>query len=322
MGPAGLAPAAPLLAAGVLADALLGDPQYPFHPVRLIGKTLTACELALKRLGCGGYFGGCVLFLVLVLVWVAAPSFLLAQIFRWNAAVGLAAHVLLLYILLALRDLIDHVRNVQRAAKLGDLQAARKAAGLLVGRDTTQMDFAACRRAAIESLAENFVDGFLSAVFWYVFLGIPGILLFKVVSTMDSMVGYKTPEYLRFGWCGARTDDFMNYVPARLGWLVLGLCAPLQPGLSARKAWRTGLEQHAVIPGPNAGWAEAAMAGLLQRRLVGPIRKHDVIVTGVWVGDPNDPEGGSGTDVDRGVRAVIAAASIVTAMSLASLSGR
>ena len=91
----------------------------------------------------------------------------------------------------------------------------------LVGRDTDRMDAGACRRAAVESLSENLTDGFVSPVFWYVLAGIPGLVLFKVVSTMDSMVGYKTPRYLRFGWCGARLDDVMNFVPARLTWLVI-----------------------------------------------------------------------------------------------------
>ena len=90
-----------------------------------------------------------------------------------------------------------------------------------MGRDTTAWTRAACRRAAIESLSENLTDGFISAIFWYVLPGLPGLVVFKVVSTMDSMVGYKTPRYLRFGWCGARLDDVMNFVPARLTWLLI-----------------------------------------------------------------------------------------------------
>src|SRR6185369_6195145 len=113
-------------------------------------------------------------------------------------------------------------RAVQLAARRKQLDGARAAIALLVGRDTDKMDFDACRRAAIESLSENFVDGFLSALFWYALLGLPGLLLFKIASTMDSMVGYKTPPYLRFGWFGARLDDVMNYIPARVAWLLLG----------------------------------------------------------------------------------------------------
>ena len=152
-----------------------------------------------------------------------------------------------------------------------DLDAARQAVSALVGRDTDRMDGAACRRAAVESLSENLTDGFVSPVFWYVLAGLPGLVLFKVVSTMDSMVGYKTPRYLRFGWCGARLDDVMNYVPARATWLVIAALAAVFPGYSGRKAWTVGLRQHGLLLGPNSGWSEAATAGALERRIVGPI---------------------------------------------------
>jgi adenosylcobinamide-phosphate synthase len=302
----GLAPSASLLIAGLVLDALLGDPQFRFHPIRLIGASLSACESFLRRRGWDGYGGGCVLFLFLTIAWVVIPSLLVI----WA---GRFLHVLFVYVFFALRNLVDHVRTVNAAAGRDDLVSARKAIGLLVGRDTDRMDISACRRAAIESLSENFVDGFLSPLFWYALLGIPGLLLFKVVSTMDSMVGYKTPQYLRFGWCGARLDDLMNYVPARLAWLALGLSAIPFSGLSTRKGWKVGIEQHNVLPGPNPGWSEATMAGVLQRRLIGPIWKDGVLVTKLWLGDPNDPEGGSDQDVISALRVTVIAA-VVSAM--------
>ncbi|HEY2980229.1 MAG TPA: adenosylcobinamide-phosphate synthase CbiB [Anaerolineales bacterium] len=308
----GLAPSAPLLVAGILLDALLGDPQFRFHPIRLIGSTLTGFEKLLRRCGLNGYVGGCLLFGLLGLVWVAIPCIALLRLYGWWAPAGALAHVLLVYTFLALRDLLDHVRVVETAVERKDLAAARQAIAMLVGRDTAKMDLAACRRAAIESLSENFVDGYLSPVFWYALLGIPGLLLFKIASTMDSMVGYKTPQYLRFGWCGARVDDVMNYVPARLAWVVLGLSAILLPRLSARKAWRIGWEQHRILPGPNPGWSEATMAGALQRRLIGPIWKDGIPVTDIWIGDADDPEGGiHHDDWIRAVQLIIAASLIV-----------
>ena len=297
----GLAPSTSLLVIGLILDALFGDPQFRFHPIRLIGSTLSTFERFLRRHSWDGYGGGCVLLLMLTLVWVVLPSFLVLL-------AGLWLHVLVVYVFFALRNLIDHVRAVGRAAQQNDLDGARKAIGLLVGRDTNQMDFAACRRAAIESLSENFVDGFLSPLFWYVLLGIPGLLLFKIVSTMDSMVGYKTPQYLRFGWCGARLDDLMNYIPARLAWVILGLCARPFSNLSPRKGWRIGLEQHSVLPGPNPGWSEATMAGVLQRRLIGPMWKDGSLVTTLWIGDPNDPEAGTARDLSQAIRIVLCAA--------------
>src|SRR5688572_12471531 len=116
---------------------------------------------------------------------------------------------------------------------------------------------------------------------------------------MDSMVGYKSEKYLRFGWCGARLDDAMNYVPARLTWLMIVIVAAVVPGLSARKAWIIGLRQHAVLLGPNSGWSEAATAGAIQRRIVGPIWLKGVLVTDLWIGDDQDPALESATDVWR-----------------------
>ena len=296
-----LKPSAILLLTGLLLDTLFGDPQFRFHPIRVLGRTLSGCEQFLRRLGWNGYGGGCVLFLMLAVSWVVLPALLVI----WA---GAFLHVLIVYAFFALRNLIDHVRAVGQAAQRDDVSEARRAIGLLVGRDTNMMDVAACRRAAIESLSENFVDGFFSPLFWYSLLGIPGLLLFKVVSTMDSMVGYKTPLYLRFGWCGARLDDVMNYIPARIAWLILGLSALPFPRLSARKGWRIGLEQHGVVPGPNPGWSEATMAGVLQRRLIGPIWKDRAVVTKLWIGDPNDPEGGTDKDLKNAVRVTICAA--------------
>src|SRR6185312_16785647 len=174
-----------------------------------------------------------------------------------------------------------------------------------VGRDTTVMDLAACRRAAIESLSENLVDGFLSPVFWYAIAGLPGLVLFKVVSTMDSMVGYKTTRYQRFGWCGARIDDLMNWIPARVTWLLLSLAALFTPACSARKAVRIGWRQHQIVPGPNSGWSEAAVAGGIQRKFIGTIWAGGKLVTEVWLGDPGDPPAGEAADFRRAAGLVI-----------------
>jgi adenosylcobinamide-phosphate synthase len=200
---------------------------------------------------------------------------------------------------LALGDLLRHVWRVEDALTRKDLGTARQAVALLVGRDTNRMDSAACRRAAIESMSENLTDGFVSALFWYGVAGLPGLVLFKVVSTMDSMVGFKTSEYLRFGWCGARLDDAMNYVPARLVGGLIAAVAVAVPACSSRKAWTVALTQHAVLPSPNSGWSEAAMAGAIQRRLVGPLWNRGKLVTDVWLGDPQDPPAGTRDDLMR-----------------------
>lgn len=312
-----LRPNAVVLAAAVILDLLLGDPVYPLHPIRLMGHTLSLFERGLRRIGADGYGGGIALFSLLAIVWVGGTVALLVAALGLSWKLLLAIEIFLAYSCLALRDLLKHSWAVEKAARAGDLAGARVAIAQLVGRDTVRMDIAACRRAAIESLSENLTDGFTSPIFWYVVAGLPGLVLFKVVSTMDSMVGNKTPRYLRFGWCGARLDDVMNFVPARLTWILISVVAYFVPLCSAAKAFRIGWRQHGVLPGPNSGWSEAATAGGIQRKLIGPIWMGGTMVTDVWVGDAGDPAAGEDeADVWRASVLVCATGLVFAAMTV------
>jgi adenosylcobinamide-phosphate synthase len=311
-----LAPDPLLLAIGVAADLAFGDPVYAWHPVRLIGRSLARIEAVLSAWGLDGYGGGILLFALLSVLSVGTVSGLLATARLVAPIAASLVHVFLLYSLLALGDLVRHIWRIESAIRVGDIQGARQAVSGLVGRDTNQMDAASCRRAAVESLSENLTDGFVSPLCWYVLGGISGLLLFKVVSTMDSMVGYKSPRYLRFGWCGARLDDFMNFVPARLTWFVIVVVAAVLPKYSGRKAWTVGLEQHALLLGPNSGWSEAATAGALQRRIVGPIWLNGEQVTDLWIGDRRDPELSTSADVTRAIALIVITGIVVAAAAV------
>jgi adenosylcobinamide-phosphate synthase len=301
-----LAPDAVLLIVAVAADLALGDPAYHLHPIRLVGAALTWTEGRLRAAGFDGYGGGILLFAVLAMVSVGVVLGILAASSAASWLLPWVVHGFVLYSLLALGELVRYVRRIETAVREDDLPRARRSVSELVGRDTAAMDGPACRRAAVESLTENLTDGFVSPLFWYVIAGLPGIVVFKVVSTMDSMVGYKTPRYRRFGWCGARLDDVMNYVPARVTWLVIAGIAAVLPAFSGRKAWRVGLRQHGLLLGPNSGWSEAAAAGALQRQIVGPIWHQGELVTDLWVGDASDPPLQSGGDVSRAVLLAVA----------------
>jgi adenosylcobinamide-phosphate synthase len=304
------------LAVAVVVDLVVGDPVYRAHPIRLIGASLRWIEERLRSVGMDGYGGGIALFVLLVLVWLPALAALMALSVRLSGWLAWLVHVIVLYTMLALGDLLHHVWRIERAVRSGDLTAARTAVSALVGRDTDRMDEGGCRRAAVESLSENLTDGFVSPVFWYVLLGLPGIVLFKIVSTMDSMVGYKSARYLRFGWCGARLDDVMNYMPARLTWVLIAAVAFIVPGCSARKAWRIGLAQHAILLGPNSGWSESATAGAIQRRIVGPIWLSGQLITDVWIGDPADPALSTTADTRRAILLVSATGLVSAAVAV------
>jgi adenosylcobinamide-phosphate synthase len=307
------------LAAAVILDLLLGDPVYRFHPIRLIGASLTIIENGLRRVGANGYGGGIALFVILASIWIFIVAFFQLGFTALGPWPAWLFHVFIVYSLLALGDLVRAVWRVERALEHQDLAAARFAIGRLVGRDTDRMDEGACRRAAIESLSENLMDGFVSPIVWYALLGLPGLILFKVVSTMDSMVGYRTPRYLRFGWCGARLDDAMNFVPARLTWLLIAASAVIVPGGSVTKALGVGYRQARLLPSPNSGWPEAATAGAIQRRLLGPIWKNGQLVTDLWLGDPNDPPVSAHADMKRATAINVIAGIIAAVLAVAAL---
>ena len=303
-----LAPDAALLAAAVALDLLIGDPQYRWHPIRLMGDTIGALERGLRAAGLDGYGGGIALGAGSAVLWAGVAAALVLAAAAAAPMVALVVHVLIVYWMLALRNLLDHAWAVEVAARRGDLAAVRAATAMFVARDTAALDIPACRRAGIESVSENLTDGVVSPIFWYAAAGIPGIVAFKVFSTLDSMVGNRTPRYLRFGWFSARTDDVLNWIPARLTGLLLAAAALVVPGCSARKALAVGWRQHAVVPGPNSGWSEAATAGAIQRRLVGPIVMGGVQVTDVWLGDPADPPAGEQAgDLPRAMRLTVIA---------------
>jgi adenosylcobinamide-phosphate synthase len=314
-----LSPTAAVLTVGVVTDLAVGDPVYAWHPVRLIGAMLTWMEGRLRAAGLDGYGGGVLLFVGLATVSLGAVSAVLLAASAGSPSLAWLVHAFLVYSLLALGDLLHHVWRIEAAVRAGDLPRGRRGVSALVGRDTGRMDGPACRRAAVESLSENLTDGFVSPLFWYVIAGVPGIVVFKVVSTMDSMVGYKTPRYLRFGWCGARLDDAMNYLPARITWLVIAAIAAVLPAFSGRKAWRVGLAQHALLLGPNSGWSEAATAGALARKIVGPIWLDGALVTDLWIGDASDPPLETRGDVMRAVALTVLSGLVVAGVGSAVL---
>ena len=272
-----------------LLDLWFGDPVYRFHPIRLIGHLLGYLERWLFARGWNGYTGGILLGLLLLGI-VLGCYFLLQKFFgSLHPVLGWSLDLFLGYSLLALRDLEIHGLRVWRATADGNLMKAREEVSQLVGRDVEQLDLAGCNRATLESLSENLSDGVVSPLFWLTLGGIPGMLAFKVISTMDSMVGYRNERYLRFGWFGARADDLMNWLPARLTWVLLSISAWILPGYDGRMAWSIGLSQHQYMPGPNAGWGQAASAGALRVRLVGEKWKNGRLQHNAWLGHSEDP---------------------------------
>jgi adenosylcobinamide-phosphate synthase len=186
--------------------------------------------------------------------------------------------------LLAQRSLHDHVEAVADALGKG-LEEGREAVAMIVGRDTKTLDEAGICRAAVESLAESFCDGIAAPMFWLAVAGLPGGIAYKAINTADSMIGHKTDRYLDFGWAAARTDDVVNWPAARLSALWLALGAVFVPGASPQQALVTAWRDASKHDSPNAGWPEAAMAGALGLRLMGPRTYDGERVQKGWMGD-------------------------------------
>jgi len=220
-----------------------------------------------------------------------------------NLIIGLGFDLFIGYSCLALKDLFIHTDRVIHALETGNLPEARKRISMVVGRDVRFLDEKGISRAAIETLAENFVDGFLSPLFWYLSGGILGyilglspvmtaislMLVFKVASTLDSMVGYKDSEFFEFGWAGAKLDDIMNFIPSRLSLIVLFAGAWICR-LKASEGIRVALRDRLKHDSPNAAHAESFVAGALEVRLGGPVVYPDGQKDKPWLGEENpDP---------------------------------
>jgi len=256
----------PLLIGWVL-DLFLGDPQKLPHPIVWFGRMISFGE---HRLNSGKHrmAKGAVMAIVLVLFVFAATWFLRHILFSSLHCCGgkyfvILFDALVVFYCLAGTTLIREVRAVFLALDRS-LDEGRRQVARIVGRDTSQLSAQEVRTAALETLAENLSDGVIAPLFWLALLGTPGMLAYKMVNTLDSMIGYKTERYRDFGCWAAHIDDIANFVPARLTALLMVLAAG-KPQL-ARFVWKNG-RNHAS---PNSGYPEAALAAILDCRFGGP----------------------------------------------------
>ena len=263
---------ATLLLPAMLLDAALGEPRwlwdrYP-HPAVLMGRIIGWADRRFNTCGNRRMKGAATM-----------TALGLAAI-----AIGWTIHIIpdfgilevvVAAILLAQKSLVQHVRAVADELRLS-LQGGRRAVSMIVGRDTDGMDAPAISRAAIESAAENLSDGVIAPAFWFLVGGLPGLMLYKVTNTADSMIGHRTPRHEEFGWAAARFDDLLNLVPARLTAVLIAIT----------HGWmdpRPILRDAPLHRSPNAGWPEAAMAVILDTALSGPRAYHGEMRDYPWV---------------------------------------
>lgn len=272
--------ALPLLSAWLL-DRWLGDPQWMPHPVVAFGKAIAFFERRLNR-GEGRFLKGMLVSCLLVAGVYGLTAWLLRQAALFSPGLLLALQVLLIFYCLAGTTLVREVRMVFLAVDRS-LEEGRRQVSRIVGRDTSGLSAQEVRTAALETLAENLSDGVVAPLFWYLLLGVPGMLAYKMVNTLDSMIGYRNERYRRFGCFAARLDDVANFVPARLTAFLMVLASGRLSllGFVARYG-----NQHAS---PNSGYPESALAGILNCRFGGPHHYFGEEVWKPYIGDNDRP---------------------------------
>lgn len=294
----------------LILDAYVGEMRLLFrfipHPVVAVGTAIAWFDRRLNKPQRGARTRRVRGVLVLVILAGAAAVFgALVQKLAAQAPYGWALELFFLVSLIAQRSLYDHVKAVADGLRHGGLDGGRQAVSMIVGRDPKRLDGPGVARAAIESCAENFSDGIVAPVFWYVIAGLPGIMVYKVVNTLDSMIGHKSETYRAFGWASARFDDLLNLVPARLAGMLLTGAALVTPGADAGRALRTMLRDAGKHRSPNAGWPEAATAGALDLALAGPRHYPGQVVNDPWIGDGRAQAGEA--DIRRALRLMVTA---------------
>ena len=301
------------MAVAMVVDALVGWPSGLFarigHPVTWLGALIAGLDVRWNRAADAPRIrraAGIAAALAVIALASGLGFLVQAVVSPWSSVVLLG---ILAWPFVALRSLYDHVAAVRDPLRASDIEAARKAVSMIVGRDPKALDEAGIARAAIESLAENASDGIVAPLFWGVLFGLPGIIGYKAVNTLDSMIGHRSERHEAFGWAAARIDDVANFIPARLTGLLFACCAGPKLRSQAMSCMIRDARHHRS---PNAGWPEAAMAGALGVRLCGPRFYDGELADEPWLNaGARDP---SGDDLARGLKIYVAAMLVLFAL--------
>ncbi|MCE2516726.1 MAG: cobalamin biosynthesis protein CobD [Alphaproteobacteria bacterium] len=262
-----------VLALALMADAVIGEPDWLWsrlpHPVVGFGRAISAASSWGNRRRYSGRrrrINGMLVITALVMLAFGVGGMIAGLAGLAPVIISAVAEGVIVTVLVAGRSLDDHVRRVAVALRAGDMTAARFHVSMIVGRNPDALDAAAMARASIETTAENLSDGVVAPGLFYLLFGLPGIIIYKMINTADSMIGYKSKDHFAFGTGAARLDDLVNLIPARITGFAIALAAPLKtPAAVVAMARDAGWHRS-----PNAGWPEAAMAAVLGLALAGP----------------------------------------------------
>lgn len=273
---------------GFVIDLIIGDPQNPVHPVRIIGNLGITMEkffrkLLPKRLKLAGLFTWMFVVITTLVITLEIVKFA----FYINSSLGVIIEGILLYFCISAKGLKVEGLKVINVLKSGDIDGARKKLSYIVGRDTESLNEKSIVRAVIETVAENMSDGIIAPLFFAGIGGAPLAMAYKAVNTCDSMFGYKNEKYIDFGFVSAKLDDFFNYIPARLtGYFIIITSFIL--GLNYKESYRIYIRDRYNHTSPNSAHPEAAVAGALDIRLGGANYYFGKLVEKPTIGDNNE----------------------------------
>ncbi len=268
-----------VISIGYILDLFIGDPYSLPHPIKFFGRSISFFEKKLNN-GQQKKIKGALMSLSLIISTLIAFYFLKSLI-SFNYYVDVIISAVVIFYGLANRMLVNEVLKVNRVLSHEGLEAGRKQLSFIVGRQTDKLDEQAIRTASLETLAENLSDGVIAPLFYLFLGGFPLMMTYKMVNTLDSMIGYKNERYLQFGFFAAKIDDIFNFIPARITAVLIA--AVSIKAKSFQYIFKYG-HQHSS---PNAGYPEAAMAGALDCRFGGPSEYHGKVVSKPYIGQNN-----------------------------------
>ena len=272
-------------------DFIIGDPAFLPHPIIFMGKAIEFFETLFRKLSSNQVLCGALFAVFLIGSTFAFTYGIIYFCTSVNILFGHIISIVFMFFTLSAKSLYKAAMIVKTALETKGVEAGRKKIAMIVGRDVKHLDQAGVVKAAVETVAENFVDGFLSPLFFALIGGVPCAMAYKMINTLDSMVGYKNDKYIEFGKASAKIDDVANFIPARISVVIIAAAAALFPGNRGLSSLKTGFIEGKFHKSPNAGFPEAAFAGALKIRLGGPNYYHGKLVEKPYIGnDFKDPD--------------------------------
>jgi adenosylcobinamide-phosphate synthase len=273
-----------IIPAAFILDLIFGDPESMPHPIRWMGRSINAFETRFRKFNVSLKTSGAILAILLILLTWSLTLILVLSAQIIHPVLRTCIEILIIYYCISIRSLEKSSMKVYWFLKHGKLSDAKKNLSFIVGRDVEKLSEQGVAMATIETVAENLVDGVISPLFFAAIGGAPLAMAYKMVNTLDSMIGYKNKKYEQFGKAATRIDDFANFIPARLSVPIITLTVQILSG-KGRRAFKTAIKDGSNHSSPNAGYPEAAFAGGLGIKLGGPNYYGEKLVSKPYIGE-------------------------------------